>query len=602
MTMISWFSECWRKCIRSWFILGWKEFWLPFHYRKTGCPGGRDFAWLTTFMAFMLTLVLLLLASREGLLNRFVDVLLGNIPGHGIPIRVTNNILRNAGVDAIDTSVLSEVRRLGESRIPGLDIYPYRSLEASLYPPVKFPDAQIWSNTREDGSKIGPDFDGWAVYAHDPLWKGPASSTAFPLEIILSRTLFNTYFNYDAYRQVLKTKLPKRVYEKLPDHFDGGLQKPLDELWLEVDMGFRWELLPFKVSWVERFPVIDNIAFVFPLTTYHALRAADDFPELRYFPEAYGQKGSRVKQILLELPSGQTEFISSDIDEFTAKLHGKTRRYRGDLLVAFEYPHWKFWIETYAEQYNLRYEVIESIPGDEIAYKEHSLILPCGRLPDEELRRIHCTSCMDDPSTPVHLDVTAQGRGFRHALVYVPERTFLSATVDSLTRVHDNALSIHPSYQDALNRFGFLSTMLAAMEKPYTWFLVIFLFSFLGIQIGTLIGHRRRRYGVLLAKGMEWWQLYFMLWTQILLSFILGFIVAFCLISGMRLFLQRAIALVADNYSQTLSIADLNLLPLTFFDYCIASLFILILAWGLTAIMLYFLPLRRHTHPAVLLH
>jgi RNAse (barnase) inhibitor barstar len=193
--------------MKPWIRLALKEFWLPFHYRKAGCPGGRDFVWLSIFMALLLTLMLLLLASREGLLNRFVDVLLGNVPGHGVPISVTNNMFSKGGRNAIDSSVLTVVKGLNND-IPGLQIYPYRTLEANLYPLVSLPDEQIWKNKRDDGSKFGPEFNGWAVYSDDPLWDVRSVSTMLPLKIVMSRTLFDTYFDYPHYRQTLQGLLP----------------------------------------------------------------------------------------------------------------------------------------------------------------------------------------------------------------------------------------------------------------------------------------------------------------------------------------------------------------------------------------------------------
>ena len=178
-----------------WIKLAWKEFWLPFYYRKRGgCPGGRDFVWLTTFQTLILTLMLLLLASREGMLNRFVDVLLGNVPDRGVPIWVTNNMLSRGGINGIDTTVLSRVKALNQSRtqrggpaLTDLKIYPYRALEQGMHPLVALPHGDLWKNQRPDGSKAGPDFNGWAVGAGDPLWAGKGGVQTLPLEITLSR-------------------------------------------------------------------------------------------------------------------------------------------------------------------------------------------------------------------------------------------------------------------------------------------------------------------------------------------------------------------------------------------------------------------------------
>jgi hypothetical protein len=421
-----------------------------------------------------------------------------------------------------------------------------------------------------------------------------------PLEIVMSRTLFDTYFDYPHYRQTLRGLLPEELWTRMPEELDN--ETFFDQLWLRVKVGDRKDLLPFKVTWVKRFPVIDTIAYLFPLTTYHALKNAHHFPELRYFPETYGEGGNRIKQILLEV--GQEQNLTKEqtiYEELVLRLGGELIDYRGDLLMTFKHPLQKSWIEAYMAQYNLKYEVMEAIVGDAITHQKNILSVPCGRLPNNWLRDLQFSSCAEDISQPVKIDVTARGNGFHHALVYVPDRTFLSLAVEKLEEVKEQAISIHPSYQDALNRFGFLSKMLDALEKPYAWLLGIFLIAFLGIQIATLIGHHRHRYGVFLAKGMEWWQIYAMLWLQIFMAMVLGMGAALCVITATSILLQSAVKSVAVTYADTLSIADLNLLPLTIVDYALVAIVVLCIALLLATILLYLLPLRRHTHPAVLL-
>ncbi len=586
----------------TWIRLALKEFFLPFHYRKTGCPGGRDFVWLTIFMTLLLTLMLLLLASREGLLNRFVDVLLGNIPGYGVPIAVTNNMLSRSGIDAINTEVLEDIEALSDE-IPGLRVSPYRTLEEDFYPFVKLPDEKIWANSREDGTEFGPDFDGWAVYTDDPLWTGTPTSADVPLEMILSKRLFARYFKYQRYRDVLSAMLPETLLRDIPEHLDMNAERLPDTLWMQVKNQDQWELLPFRISWVERFPVIDPIAFLFPLSTYHAIKTAHDHPELDYFPEGEGRRTTRIAQFSLEVNQEQdNERIAQFYETFSARFpQSEMLDFRGDMLITLKRPLPAFWIEGYTQQYDLRFRIMNEPYGHAIGHEKGMLQLPCGSLQDKELDERQFTACSGDRLQPVSLDVTAKGRGYHHALVYVPDRMFLSPAKDALVSVKEEALSIHPSYQDALNRFGFLSEMLETLEKPYTWFLFIFLVALLGIQIGTLLGHHRHRYGIFLAKGMEWWEIYAMLWLQILLALLIGMCVAVFAISATSALVQTAIQTVAQKYSDTLSISDLNLLPLSGGDYVFAALVVLCIALILATLLLYFMPLRQRTQPARLL-
>ncbi len=76
----------------AWIRLAYKEFSLPFYYwKKGGCPGGRDFVWLTILITMILTFTLLSWGSYKSLLNRFVDILIGKVEGHGVPVLVIAN-------------------------------------------------------------------------------------------------------------------------------------------------------------------------------------------------------------------------------------------------------------------------------------------------------------------------------------------------------------------------------------------------------------------------------------------------------------------------------------------------------------------------------
>ena len=209
--------------MNSWLTLAFKEFTLPFRprflvfWKRENCPGGRDFMWLSLFMSLILTLLLLLFASYEGLLNRFVDVLLGHVPGHGIPVAVTANILQG---DGIDSAVMAEVDRYEWMRI-----FPYRVIEGGYDPYVSLADDSLWKNRAPDDArvKIGPDFDGWAVYPDDPLWtpqpskdSSPENQSGLPLQIVLNRRLFSEFFDYELYYELLQQELPAPLLESVP--------------------------------------------------------------------------------------------------------------------------------------------------------------------------------------------------------------------------------------------------------------------------------------------------------------------------------------------------------------------------------------------------
>jgi hypothetical protein len=575
-----------------WIKLSLMEFWLPYYYSfRKPCPGGRDFLWLSVFLALILTLILLLIASHEGILNRLVDVFLGNIKNHGIPISVTNNYMTNGGRDGIDSSVLSEIKKR-----EGMEVHPYRSLTPDMKPYIDLIDSKIWKN------KIHK-FNGWAVYDDDPVIGKHTFSEGLPFEIIMNRTFVSKNFNYDFYRTILQTKLPPELFEKIP-HFMKTDKKPFEKIWLNVKNTSTGELFPFTVKWVERFPVIDKIAYVLPLKTYFALEAARMFPELRYFPEANGESRERVTKIRVVVLKRQND-DSSVLSDFDGQLHSELPikqivMNRGDVIIEFLHPLRKIWIDFFCSKQNMAYKVFGTESGDKISFQNGLLSLPCSRLPSA-YRMI--SNCSGEGITPrfANLDVTAKGRGFLNATIYVNDRNQLFNAVHTLKKIKENALSLHPAYEDSLNRLGFLNKMLEMMTMPYIIFLLIFTLLILFIWIATLIGHHRHRYGIFLAKGMKWNEIYYLFGLQIFIATLIGFIFSAFVMQVAKLYLIDMMGPVGMEFKDILTFSDLNLLPLFITDYVYAFVFVLLYAWVIAWGLLWHMPLRPRTQPASLL-
>ncbi len=586
--------------MKTWISLAWKEFWLPFFYwRKEGCPGGRDFLWLTVFLSLLLTLSLMMFASSEGVLNRFVDVLLGKKAGAGVPVWITPNILNRSGINFIDSKILEEIEN------QGFKVAPYRDIEVGFDTFVEFPGENVWGRNKKTESTENvitstsfesEEFNGWAVYQNDPLWVSSKVKHSFPLKLILNKTLFSRNFNYEAYHHELSTNLPRSLITSLPDHLSPEDIGSLDSLWLRLRVSGRNELVLFDIIWTDYIHAVEKVAFLFPLATYHVLQIAHRYPTLKYFPESHGDKGLRIQQILI----GDDQNIE-DIREFLLSTSSEMSAYRGNKLVNFKGLVPESYVTATALKHNLEYQIMSDIPGDNINHLDREMILPCNRIPEDQLADMaDNSSCSNDGKDTISLDVTDNGNGFRRALVYIPDRTRLFDAVESLLKIKKGAISIHPVYQDALNKFAFLTRMIESMRQPFGFILFVSLVALVGIQLFTLVGHRRHRYGMFLSKGFEWWQIYLMLLFQISLSLSVGAVVAVSAVHIIRKYLEQAIRVVAIEYKETLSLVDLNLMPLSTADYLSVSLGIMSLSWILAIQVLYFMPLRRRTHPAYL--
>ncbi len=117
-----------------------------------------------------------------------------------------------------------------------------------------------------------------------------------------------------------------------------------------------------------------------------------------------------------------------------------------------------------------------------------------------------------------------------------------------------------------------------------------------------MIGHRRQRYGIFLAKGFEAKYIHRMLYFQTLIASFIGLFVAWLMMTGVTSYLEYRIRVVARRYKETLNLADFNILPLGLFEYFIAFFIVLACACGLIKLILHFMPLKERTSPAHLLN
>jgi len=471
--------------------LAWTEFSLPFRHLRSGVPGGRDFMWLTLMLMLVLTLGLLLQATRIGLLERFVDVFLGSVENHGVPIWVIPNPVSKGSIKFISNEVITDIEK------EGFKIYPYREVDAGL-DSIELPSPSIWRKQ----TNLDPDFSGWAVYMDDPLWSEPPDELgSLPLKIVINRSLFRKYFNYREYNNFGKNNLPPSLFSKITEE-NFNSKTPTDNIWLNIRSGDFSDLQKFKVIWVERIPTIKNIAFLFPMPTYHALHEAINYPELRYFPEFQGRAGPRLKRIAI---TGDVD--NSKFNKFLKISRGKVFKLRGRTIVEFRHAQQTDLVDKFLLNAGLTYRALDSVQGHSVIDHKTHLQLPCDVLPKLEFQKLSSKE-KGNKNCVAMKDVTSAGNGFLRAFIYVPDRTTLNIAVDRSLKIHNQALSIHPIYKDALNRFGFLTKIVDALRLPYGIVLFLFLISVLGIQIGTLVDHRRSRYGIFLAKGVNWYEIF----------------------------------------------------------------------------------------------
>jgi hypothetical protein len=579
--------------MNAWQKLAWIEWYRSF--RLTG-KDNHDFFWLALLLLLTLTLALLLWGSREGLLNKFVDVSLGRLEGVGIPIWVAAN--NEAGLD----------RHL--LQVAGIQFYPYReveSFEASL--PVSI--NPVWDN------KVS--FEGWAVSSVDPLWQlgvnhqtSAATTQSFPvpLKIILSNSLFKQYFNCAAYVTAVQQQLP--FWSPPVTREENPLSCLANNiLWLEVKVGTeRRELLPFQIHWQSRIPTMHQLAFLLPLSTLHALKVSTYFTNLKYYPEAQIDKSPRIKELMLWTDTNE---IMPSVQQLKQCL--KHVQSTDNNRISLVYPLPRTWVMSCIEQSGISLQsgakqllppyltITEESASHYFQYdNEDHLIISCGA---DQPRCQPCEKVIQSPvwrslkttvctQTQTIADMIVLIGSYQKALTYVKQRDELATYLEKITNLPQSATDsrkafyIHPTYHDAHVRFLFIQKVIEMLKMVYSPFLFMLLLILLVVQIGIVITHRQHNYGILLAKGMSWQQIYYLILMQITLSFIVAWGSALLLIESVSYLLSWRFAGIVTQkpYIDHLLVNNFDLLPLTLIDYGLVSLMSLGMSYLIAIAML----------------
>ena len=575
-----------------WIRIARKEFLMQFSFKKSS--GGRDFVWLSLLLALLLVFALLIIGSKEGLSERLVDLLLGRVPGHGIPVWVRSNPFTEGGQNLIDDHVMKLVE-YGDTR---LKIHPYREVDQVM---LELPGENIWNITGYDPDS--PQFEGIAVYNNDPLWEFAWNEKAYSneLSIVLNLSIFEKYFNFDTYCQTLKKLLPSCLYKEIPSKKNFFSKKTNNTIWLLV--GSNDDLLRVNFIWMDRIPIPGNFAYLFPLKIYHILEKKHHYSKLRYFPEAINliqnSGGKRAKKI----------FINRKVDknkrqEFARCIGDELTESRSHFFLE---PHKSlpvFWVEACAKQARIPhqpknlYRIAVPEIGDVITHDDKGRIsLPCKKIPEHDLSDDELKNCRENYNFQVYRKVMAYSRSF----VYVPDRIYLSETVSSLKKLEGRPLLIPWIYSDALRRFGALINIFDLLSKPYAILFCVFLTCLLGVQIAGLVGHRRHNYGIFLAKGISRSHIYYILYFQTYMALIIGMSAAIGILTVIRINLNYKLLMAVEKFKDVLTIQTPNLLPLTNVDYILVFLVCLGAAWILTTVILILLPVKYNTMPGDLL-
>ena len=564
----------------------WCEFWRCFKGLRNGssAPGGRDFLWLTLAATLLLGVGLMLAVIYQGLIDKFADSLLGHIEGHGVPVWVQGTVsdvfntrlyqcfknqdyvqnkdkstcknqdqVQNGDEPTISASAAS-LKLLSE-----VNFFPYRTVDGEIGSRFRLPNiAKTWDS---DGDKRR--FTGWAITSQDPLWAWALAQNGLdiksektdqdhqkaPLQIILNASAFNG-FDYSAYLDYLKNKIPRPMFEDLPQSLEKDNPKVLQNLWLKV--GHKEELTPFKVIWVDSFPTLKNIAFLLPISTFHVVDAIRHDENLKYYMESVnGKEVDRIEKIRLYNKDENTELekllnIINCLPE--NKIEKEPDEY--DLIINFKPPIPKAWIsacagEEFLSEYSNLNRLIEITPSlsNQIRIFQYSI--------ENKIE---------------NKTYNYEKARFNGANIYVRERDRLIKTREALTELiyKDNRILVLGSlYENSLRRFGFLTNILKSIKIPIIIGWILFVIFLIYFSLKSVVDHRHNHYGILMANGVKRYWLGWVLFFQICMALLLGFFIA-CIIIEITVFAINCLFLKTDAASigrYSLGLGQIQLLP-----------------------------------------
>lgn len=285
------------------------EFAKAFAFR-VGTPAARDFLWLTVFFTLSAFIVFVGWSAREGVWDRFEQVLLGALPEGGPPIRITTHI-------DLPQGILPSIIDKFDKDFPDLGMVPMREFDGELgaiiLPGLALAakDGKSSWGAASDGATTR--FRSFALPTDSPLWRWVKQRSGefetapdrVPLVIAANRSLFRKHFNYTEYRRAIVSDVasPCLVRSSLPEKVADAGQ--LDTLVLKVRewsdaSGNREAYHPFRIIWVDSFPLPEQVAFIMPLQTAEVAMAAETWKEFNLYFEGQGKATQRISELRLK--------------------------------------------------------------------------------------------------------------------------------------------------------------------------------------------------------------------------------------------------------------------------------------------------------------
>lgn len=529
------------------FVRGTGLFGLGFLFGIRRHRTGQDFLSLFGLGAIIITIVAFSSSAGRGITENLTNAMLGNIRGAGAPIWVLGHPENGFVVDPTFSGV---TLKGGKEERPEPRFYPVTEIEPNDFL-IKLPDKDIWA-TISQSKDTSTEVRGWAISRDNPVWRQYADENASISTVILSRSLFEQYFQYPKYREALAKVLPATALQQVPETVNDF--STLKQIYLSLPFqDNRRRLVKFDIRWVDSLPALQKIAFIVPediVSLGSAVRSNSGiglaFPsDVDQYDKPYqiltgvtfrGMTTSRFKKALEERGGDK---IFDDLLKCVGP-SATMERDGGRLSIK-----WKEVVDRKDVYACLSTANMDKLPNFSPAHSPVPELVAQGSIVETTCQALsNANRLIAEP--PACTDGKVKyipNPHVRSGLFFVPSNEDIAAHLDTIKGYRDGknraVFIIGENYLDALGRMDFTKKVISYLTAVMAVLGLVLCVVVLYLQMRPMVSRRAASYGLLLARGMSPVEIYAGFFIQILATVLVSALVAVLLYIGIRVAIEH---------------------------------------------------------------
>jgi len=535
---------------------------LVFSEMKPKRAGAIDFTLLGIFFFILFSLSLLVVSTNHGLMNSLVDTFLSKNKDATIPLYVGTNL----GIDKpISSDILKELKK-------------ETGIDSEVF--VKADESTGFLYGFEKSKK--KEWKGKFLFEDSKIWKEYVSSTKINNTIVLNRNSFNNHFNYKIYKENITQELNKKNLVFPKEFLD------LKSIWLRFDN--KSLLVKFKIVWVDNIYSATDTDFLLPMKIY-----AKQYYQTR--SKMIQEGNSKLTLLLDSLKISMYNYetmikeIKVEDDAILKRISKHFKSSVNEKFLTFVEPIDKVKLDRFLNNNIDSYKIMEGESFDkfEIIDGVINITVNKERIDGLDILEINKDSdgiklVKDKKSTDYIIQTKYKDILFSTNLIaYAKGKNDIDKTrklVESFKYKDDKRtfFRIDPLYNNALQKLGFLTTVLTGLVAPYSIVLAFIFLTLIISQILLIISHRKSQYSIAIAKGLERDSIFIVLATQLGILAFVSSITSFIFMKIMSYLVVFNTIESTEIYKDVIDVTKLNILPIYFSDLVIILLIILLIS------------------------